>query len=968
MNRGTMRQVGWGIALAVAALLLLFGNQLLGFTVDWLWFGEVGQQRVFWTILATRAQLGVLFGVAFFLLAYLNVWLARRQSPALTPHYDDFPLRVRVGRMARTGLSLLLLGGSLLAGLLAGLEASGHWDVYLRFLHPVSFGRTDPVFGKDIGFYVFAYPFWSYLYNWLFVALLLVTAAVAVVYYFDRAVEVLQGYAHVAVSVRVHLSVLLGLLALVKAWGYRLDAYGLLFGSNGSFIGAFYADLHARLLALDLLMLLAVVAAVGFFANAYLRALWLPAAVLGLMIVASLLLGGVYPGVVQRFTVQPNELVLEKPYIKRNLEMTRAAYGLDQVAVSPFGNVSPLAAANVQHNRATIKNIRIWDYRPLQETYQQLQRLKPYYAFPPDGVDIDRYPIGGLMRQVMLAARELQQNGLPPQARRWVNEWLEYTHGYGFVMNPVNEATSDGAPIFWAKNAPQESPPELPVTRPQIYFGQSTDTPVIAPSRTEEFDYPVGSEAVRTRYSGTGGVPLRGSLRRLLFATYFAETNVLISNAITPDSRILFNRQVDERAARIAPFLAFDADPYLVVADGKLFWVQDAYTTSDHYPYSLPAAEEARNLRRWGMEGLQRDEGAFNYIRNAVKIVTDAYNGSVRFYIADATDPVVRCYQAAFPSLFLPLAAMPAVLRSHIRYPEGLFTVQAGLYANYHVTDPATLFVQSDQWKFPMEVVRTQGQQPSVGEGGLPPGIPRPVSAGVPLEPFYVTMRLPDGEGEEFLLMLPFQIEKPPSMPAWLCARCDGEHYGQLRDYRFPLGVDGPMQAESFIDQNPEISSRLSLWDQHGSRVQRGNLLALLLDKSVLYVKPIFLVAEGNSVPRLTRIILVNAGRVVMAPTLGQALSALIHGQTGAVEGTPSTAAGQTAETGNGQTSPAMPQAPALPPPAAGRVGSLVDQANRSFEAATQAQRRGDWSAYGQELRRLEATLRELQRRTRGLR
>jgi uncharacterized membrane protein (UPF0182 family) len=964
VNSRKLQQAGWLTVLVAAALLFLFSRQVAGFVVDWLWFGEVGQRHVFWTILVAQVQLALLFGVLFFLVMFLNVWLARRATPTLTPRYDDFPIRVRVGRLARTGLSLLLLGGSLVAGFLAGLEASGHWDEYLRFLHPVSFGRFDPIFHLDIGFFVFRFPFWSYLYDWGFLALLLVTLATLLVYYFDRAVEVLQGYAHVAPPVRVHISILLGLIALLKAWGYRLDAYGLLYSTNGSFFGAGYTDVHARLLALNLLFILAIVAAAGFFLNAVLRLLWLPGATLALMVVASVVLGGFYPGFVQRFRVQPNELVTERPYIDRHLKMTQSAYGLDQVVASGFGQTAPLTPANVERNQGTIQNIRLWDYRPLQQTYEQLQILKPYYSFP--DIDIDRYTLRGQERQVMLAARELKQNDLPDQARLWVNEWLEYTHSYGFVMNPVNEATPDGGPVLWAKDAPQESLPELPATRPQIYFGIADTAPVIAPSRTPEFDYPIENEAARTRYTGSGGVPVGGSLSRLLFATYFGETNLLLSNSIEPDSRILFNRKIDDRAAKIAPFLAYDKDSYLVLAEGRLFWIQDAYTTSDHYPYSLPAGDYALNIRHWDGDSLQTDDGSFNYARNSVKIVTDAYNGSVQFYVADSADPVVRCYQAIFPSLFRPLNEMPASLRSHIRYPEGLFTVQAHLYANYHVKDPAIFFQRSDQWKFPQEQVTTQRQQMVPGEGGLP--VPQTVTdtGSQPMEPFYVTMRLPDGKGEEFVLMLPYELEKSPNMPAWLCARCDGDEYGRLRAYLFPTGVNGPSQAESFIEQNPDISSALSLWNQHGSRVISGNLLALLVDQSILYVKPIYLAAESRPVPRLTRVILVNEGRVVMRPTLGEALAALVSGETGGVTGAATTQAGAVSSPPSSRTTPAA-SAPAVPAAPTGTVSSLINQANQELDAATKAQRSGDWASYGDQLQRLQQTLRELHRRTGAL-
>jgi uncharacterized membrane protein (UPF0182 family) len=729
----------------------------------------------------------------------------------------------------------------------------------------------------------------------------------------------------------------------------------LLYSTNNSYVGAGYTDLHARLLSLNLLAFLAVIVAMGFLANAVLRLLWLPLASLGVLVGASLLLGGVYPGIVQRFTVQPNELTMERPYIQRHLDMTRAAYGLDRVEVSPFGQATPMTPANVSRNQPTIQNIRLWDYRPLMDTYNQLQRLRQYYTFP--SVAIDRYRHSGETRQVMLAARELDQNSLPAAARLWVNEWLEYTHGYGFVMNPVNAATEDGAPVFWAGDAPQRTSTDLPITRPEIYYGETPGTPVIAPSLTAEFQYTTESETARTRYEGTGGVPIGTYWRRLLFATYFAETNLLLSQAITPDSRIMFNRQIDERAAHIAPFLAFDSDPYLVVADGRLFWIQDAYTTTDHYPYSLPAQDTARNIRRHAFDSLQPDDGSFNYIRNSVKVVTDAYNGAVQFYISDASDPIVGSYQRAFPSLFLPMNRMPASLRAHIRYPEGLFTVQAGLFRSYHVTDPAVLFQQSDRWEFPTEPGKPAEPAPATPDAALQLPLQAPSSNSLPMEPFYVTMRLPDGEGEEFVLILPYQIKQPPSMPAWLCARCDGAHYGHLRAYLFPPGVDGPQQAESYIDQNPDISSKISLWDQKGSKVIRGNLLALLIDQSILYVEPLYLSATATSLPQLKEIILVNARRVVMQPTLGQALQALIGG--GAPENENAVAPSL--------PSPPRPSTGGAGAPAA-TVSALVNRASQAFDAATKAQRRGDWADYGAKLRQLQQALKELQQRTGALR
>jgi uncharacterized membrane protein (UPF0182 family) len=930
------RQASWATALALVVILLLFGDRLLGGYVDWLWFGEVGQRGVFWRVLGAQLQLALTFGLALALLVCSNVALARRGGTPAAARRREHPLRAQVERLARVGVRLVVLGGSLALGLLGAMEASTHWEEYLQFRHPQRFGVVDPVFHHDVGFYVFSLPFWKYLCTWTLVALTLTVVATALVYYTDRALDFGRGYARVAVSARVHLSVLLGLLALAVAWGYRIEAYHLLFNAHGRYFGAGYADLHAKLPALNILAVVSLVAAVGFFLNAYFRALWLPLAALGLMVVASLTVGRFYPALVQKFQVQPNEARLESPYIAHNIQLTRAAFGLNP-QTEPYPLSGSLSPAVRRREAATLDNIRLWDYRALEPTYRQLQGLRDYYDL--SHIDVDRYRIGDRPRQVMLAARELVSDRL--QNPSWVTETLQFTHGYGFVMNPVNEVAPNGQPRFLVSSLPlQSSVPPLVPRAPQIYFGEFTREPVIAPSAMPELDYSLEDGNHTSRFAGRAGLSLGSWTSRALFSLYLRDANLVLSSQITPASRLLIRRQIDERAARIAPFLGFDHDPYLVTTGDRLYWIQDAYTLSDHFPYSQPFPYAAAPLRRMTAAGLQPPEsGAFNYIRNSVKVVVDAYSGQLEFYVFDPGDPIIRAYQAIFPGLFQPADRMPGPLRDHIRYPEDLFTVQARVLSRFHVADPLVFYNQTSFWDIPNETL----------EHGT-----RGVGARSPMEAYYVMMRLPGEDAAEYFLIQPFVFRGRPNLAAWLAARCGPERLGEMRLFTFDANAMGPELVIQKINSLPSISSELTLLGQQGSRVVWGNLLVLPMADTLLYVRPLYVsavTADGRVATRdLRRVVVAQGEEVVMEPTLDAALDRLFRGGEAGPAAAP--------EPGDGGETAAGP--------AANRVRRKAVEADEALRAAQQALGRSDWVAYGQQMQRLQQAVVELRRLTGG--
>ena len=689
---------------------------------------------------------------------------------------------------------------------------------------------------------------------------------------------------------------LLAVFFLVKALDYVLQRYGLLFRNDGVVFGAGYTDVHLRVPLLTALAGLSLLGAALCAANVRALGMRLPIAAVVLVFGASLL-EGVVPSMFQSYRVKPDELRLEAPYIAQNIAFTRYGFALDRITSKPFPAQGTLTPAVLAANDATIQNIRWWDPHPLLDSYRQLQEIRLYYDFK--DIDIDRYTLDGRYQQVMLSPRELNQSRLPADAQTWINQRFKFTHGYGVAMSPVNRFDEEGLPHFYVKDIPPTSSVGLRIDRAQVYFGEETRGYVVVGGGTTEFDYPKGQENVYTTYHGRDGVVLASVWRRALFAWHVGDLKLLISGNVTATSRILFRRLIQERISRIAPFLSLDRDPYIVVSEGRLVWVQDAYTTSDAVPYSQ----------------LTQGDG-INYIRNAVKITVDAYDGTPTFYVADADDPIIRTWQRIFPTLFQPLAAMPAGLRQHLRYPEDLFLVQANTYLTYHMTDPEVFYNKEDQWSFPQE-----------SSGG----------AAVPMQPYYTIMRLPGEAHEEFILMLPIVPNGRDNMIAWLAARCDGPQYGTLIEYAFPKEklIYGPSQIEARIDQDTTISQQLSLWNQTGSRVIRGNLLVIPIDDALLYVEPLYLRAEKRELPELKRIIASAGDRVVMSQSVEPLLAALF---------------------GNAAAPPAVSVATA---PAAGQPASGGDTtaALQHYRQALEAVRRGDWRRFGGEMDALRDAL-----------
>jgi uncharacterized membrane protein (UPF0182 family) len=638
---------------------------------------------------------------------------------------------------------------------------------------------------------------------------------------------------------------------------------------------------------------------------------WLPYAVVGAWLLVVFLGGSIYPTLLQRLAVLPNELTREREYIAHTIHFTRAAFGLDKVVEANFDIAEGAVPLDLQANASTIKNIRLWDYRPLLRTYGQLQEIRLYYAF--NDVDVDRYRLGDDYRQVTLVGREIAQEELPQTAQTWVNRHLVYTHGSGVVLSPVNEVLEEGLPDLWVRDIPPKSSyPELTVTRPEIYYGELTDEYVIVRTKEQELDYPSGDQNVYTTYEGTGGVVLDSFLKRLAYAMRLGNSQILLSGSITPESRLLWHRAIDERVQTVAPFLRYDPDPYLVIAGGRLVWLLDAYTTTDLYPYSEP---------------IQTVFGTVNYVRNSVKIAMDAYDGRLSFYLIDPDDPLAATYASMFPDLFRPVEEMDETLVAHWRYPEGMFRIQAAKYQTFHMTDPQVFYNQEDLWSWAEEVVTGERLR---------------------IEPYYVNMRLPGETDTEFVLMLPFTPSTKQNMVAWLFARNDGEDYGKLGVYKFPKQrlVYGPMQVESRIDQDPVISQQLSLWNQRGSQVIRGNLLVIPVDRAILYVEPIYLQAETSQLPELRRVIVAYGNRIAMQETLAAALTQVI-GTEGTVEVEPGPDEGPTG----------------AQPPSSGVEGDLADlilQADAHYRAAQDCLQGGDWTCYGREMDTLEQVLEAL--------
>ncbi len=887
----------WALVI-LAALIFWVMQSGVDLYTDYLWFQHLGFESVLLTGLWARLGVGLAVAVPVVLLFWFNLFLARGLSIRNILFFSDETL------VAQKYVAWLIWLAGLALGWLTALTASADWLLFLRFFNQQPFNLADPIFNQDVGFYIFSLPLYHYGQTWLLVTLFLCLFGAIAVYALAQQNNLTEGRVIILPHVQLHLSVLGGFIFLTLAMGHWLDLFDLMYSPRGVAFGASYTDIYVSVPALWVMIAVALATAVILLLNIFLRRPALGLLAIFIWILLGAISQGFIPFLVQRYIVEPNELARETPYIEHNIRFTRLAYGLDKIQERNFDQVEPLTGQDLVDNATTLQNLRLWDYRPLLQTYQQIQAIRLYYHFL--DVDLDRYTVNGEPRQVTLSARELDKSLL--QSPTWLTQKMQFTHGYGAVMNPVNEVTDDGLPVLWLKDLPPQSSVDLPVTRPEIYFGEATDDYVFVKTQVDEFNYPSGDRNVYTTYEGQGGVPLDSYLKRLAFALRLGDINMLLSQDFTPDSRVMLFRQISARARRLAPFLQYDRDPYLVVSpDGRLYWLLDAYTTSAGFPYSEP------------VNGL-------NYIRNSVKVLTDAYDGTVTFYVADPSDPLIQTYQAIFPALFTPLSQMPDWLRSHLRYPEDFFNLQAQMYQTYHMRDVNIFYNKEDLWQRPNENYTGQPQ---------------------PMEPYYIILRLPGENHSEFALTLPFTPNNKDNLVAWLAARSDKEDYGQLVSYRFPKQelVYGPLQIEARIDQNPEISAQLTLWNQSGSEVIRGNLLVLPVDKALLYVQPLYLRATTGQIPELKRVILVSGDRVVMRETLGEALLALFEGQSPAP-----------VETSAPSTTAAPESTGGAAPPTA-QLHQLAATASEHYEAAQTALRRGDWATYGAELEEMKTAL-----------
>lgn len=895
-----------GIVFSVLVGVMIILGLISSFVTDMWWFDELGYLEVFWKSYSAQYSLWFAGFVAFLLYMNVNLSIALRSESNLTvdPRLEKFVEGFRkVIRWLAYGASLFL--AVIMAGML-----SGSWMEMLVFGNSEGFQLADPVFGNDVSFYLFKLPFINTIKSWLLACTVLVIIGTLLVYVVRQGVSFAVGRVSISAVARKHLAILVGVLLLLVAADFWLGRYDILYSNRSSgFFGAGYTDVNAQLPAAWIMTVVSILTAALVMYTLFARNFRLLVKVAIGFIVAAILVGSVYPAVVQKFVVNPNEQSKELPFIRNNITFTRHAYDLNQIEEKSIDPQYTLESDDIAADSSTIRNIMLWDYRPLASTLDQLQVIRLYYTFP--DVDIDRYRLpDGSYRQVMLSARELDQNKLPANAQTWVNTNLVYTHGYGLGMSPVNVVTEEGLPEFFIKDIPPQSEHGMKVTRPEIYYGEATDKPVFVKGNIEEFDYPLGDSNQMTKYQEESGVPVGSLFRRLMFAMHFSDLNTLISGYIGPDSRLLYNRNIHERVRRIAPFLTFDNDPFLVVADGRLYWIYDAYTTSSAFPYSRPAT-------------------GFNYIRNSVKIIIDAYTGETTFYKFHAKrDPLIRIYERIFPGLFRDQSELPENLRAHIRYPQDLFDIQSELYSTYHMEDPQVFYNKEDLWNIANEKLQNDV---------------------VKMESYYAIMRLPGEEREEFIQMIPYTPNKRDNMIAWLCARSDGDNYGRMLVYKFPKKeqVYGPMQVAARIDQDPQISQQLSLWNQQGSSVYRGNLLVIPIKEEVIYVQPVYLQATSGKLPELKRIIVAFHNRLAMEPTLEEGLRRVFRGRVAAdLPGS-----GETGQISSPTKTESRSER---------SVRELSRSAKNIYDNAIRAQREGDWSRYGEEIERLKKELEEL--------
>ena len=903
------------ILLVIIVFLVLVSSGIVRLITDWFWFQEIGFENIFTTILGTKIILGLIAGLTTLCLIYLNSRIASyfTKGRPISIQVDGKGTDLDIGKY----LGKFILCLSLLFGLFTGLIMANYWEVLLKYLNAAPFNIADPIFSRDISFYFFALPFLKVLVGFLLWIIVISLICSALVYFsrgafslFSKKTSMLQYSSKgkpvrykIEEKPRIHFLIILSPLFLLLAiQTYFIKIPNLVYSHTGPFMGASYTDIYATLPMLKMLAFILLLAAIVSVISIFRKSNHLLFGVVGLYLVVSILGTWLYPAAIQKFVVDPNELNKESPYISHNIIATQRAFKLDQIEKHELSGETGLTLEDIQNNETTIKNIRLWDREPLLDTFGQIQEIRTYYDFV--SVDNDRYQLDEEYRQVLLSPRELNSESLPH--RTFINEHLTFTHGFGLTLGPVNEVTKEGLPVLLIKDLPPISAKEsLKIDRPEIYYGELAENKsyVFVNTKANEFDYPSGEENVFTNYQGEGGVPVKSLLRKLLFAVRFGELKVLLSDDINSQSRAMYYRNIKQRVERVLPFLKLDVDPYMVITkQGRLKWIYDTYTFSNLYPYAQ-------------IVGSSTGVGGINYIRNSVKVVIDAYDGGMQFYIANPQDPLIQTYAKIFKHTFLPIEEMPEDLKAHLRYPEDIFIYQTALYSIYHMEKPQIFYNKEDQWQIPI-----------ISEGSGDPMMR------------HIIMKLPGETKEEYILMIPFTPQKKDNLAAWMVARADGENYGKLAVYRFPKQrlVFGPKQIINRINQDPEISRQISLWDQRGSQVNLGSLLVIPIEESLLYIRPLYIRAEGGKIPELKRVIVAYEKRIAMEETLDAALYRVFGGTTG-----------EAAESEAGEEEPLKEVT----------EKDLFEEAKKHFDRAMEAQRSGNWSLYGEEIEKLREIL-----------
>ena len=936
--RKPRRRRGLPIVLGVAVALLLGGGTMLSYYVDALWFDSLGLGDVFWTTLRLQSQTFTVFAVATFLILYGSFLALKPEKigelAGLPIVINGQPITLPVEPVIR----LAALGGSVVIAAATGAAMMSEWNVLALYrqagsdaVRSAGAAMADPIFGRPLPFYLFTLPAWQLASGWLMTLSVIVGAMALFFVMITGGARMLGGRKDASASAWRGLSIAFAFVLLMLAARVYLGRFDRLFDDHTIFAGVTYTEAHVTLTGMLVVSIALAIGALLALVNAVAapRVRWLVLAVAPAAVCyAAVAVIGWY---VNSFIVKPNELVREAPFITHNIEMTRKAFALDRIEQHPFPAESGVEAVDAGHNQDTLQNIRLWEWHALQDTLRQIQEIRTYYDFP--DIDIDRYTVNGTVRQMMLATRELNVEKLPESSRNWINEKLIYTHGYGVTMNPVNGFTPEGLPALILSNMPVQSAiPSLKVTRPEIYFGELTNTDVYVKTRQKEFNYPQGETNSLTSYEGNGGILLGGFFRRLIIALDRGDLAKLpFSDDVTADSRLLMRRNIRQRVAALAPFLTFDEDPYVVVGDdGRISWLMDGFTTSESYPY-------ARHFR------LGRDR--VNYMRNSVKAIIDAYDGTTTFYVFDTEDPIIAAYRGIFPSLFKDGSAMPPEMRQHVRYPELMLQMQASVYGLYHMTDPGVFYNREDLWS-----VATTG---GASVGG---------QAAQAMDPNFVLMKLPGEKNTEFVEILPFTPANRNNLIGWIAGRSDGESYGKTVVYDFPKTrlVDGPLQVEARIDQNAQLSGQLSLWNQQGSHVRRGGLLVIPVGRALLYAEPIYLQAERSPMPELRIVVLALQDRLAYGPTFEVAMAALFGDGQSTLAAAPNGPPAPSAPSGSAPAS-----APSTSAPAATDTNGLISAAAKDLADYQRLTAEGKLGEAGQKLEALKQKLEALNRQRR---